>query len=394
MELIELLSKLVSFDTASEKSNLPVAEFLADYLVNKGFRVELVRNEAGDKANVVAELGPYADGLMLCGHLDTLPAGEGWTRPPFELTREDDKLYGRGTADMKTFIAQAIKASEQFADTELAKRIQLVFTYEEEVGCHGARRLMQFWEQQNVPKPECACIGEPTMFQVCRMHKGYSHLRLIFHGIPGHSSRPDRGVSAITHAAAAIVEIKKLDEELSKVEHETAIFFTGCPYTSIGVGTIKGGEATNQIPARCELALDYRTMPGETTQEVLEKLTHLVKEKLEPAMKAEAREKGLDESAVGVEIVEGSFAEPLLVPEGTALEKMLLEIAPIKEIGATYYYTDGGIFHKLGIPSLIFGPGDIAQAHKPDEYITEDQLNTGVPILRRLIQNFCNNPSK
>jgi acetylornithine deacetylase len=389
MELIELLSKLISFDTASHKSNLEAVGFLTDYLVNKGFRVELVKNEAGDKANIVAELGPFTGGLMLCGHLDHLPAGEGWTKPPFELTQEEGRFYGRGTTDMKSFIAQAIKAAEEFAETELKKRLQLVFTYEEEVGCHGARRLMKFWEEQNVSKPECAVIGEPTEFQVCRMHKGYSYLHIAFRGIPGHSSRPDCGVSAITHAARAIVEIEKLGEKLKTVSHETAVFFKEYPHTSIGAGTIKGGEATNQIPARCEITLDSRSMPGETTQEAFEQIIQLVKETFEPAMRDEALEKGLDENLVGVDVLEGSFAEPLLVPQGTELEKLLLEIAPNKETGAMYYYTDGGILHQHGIPSLIFGPGSIAQAHKPDEFITEDQLNTGVPLLRKVIENYC-----
>lgn len=389
MELLELLSKLIAFDTSSEKSNLEAAGFLADYLVNKGFRVELVRNEAGDKADVVADLGPYSGGLMLCGHLDTLPAGEGWTKPPFELTREDGKLYGRGTTDMKTFIAQAVKAAKEFAETELSKRLQLVFTYEEEVGCHGARRLMKFWEQHNAPRPEFAVIGEPTEFQVCRMHKGYSHLRLVFRGIPGHSSRPDQGVSAIMHASRAMVEIEKLQEKFAGVAHDTAAFFKDYPYSSIGIGTIKGGEVTNQIPARCEITLDYRSMPGEATSETFEMLTRLVKEEFEPTMVAEARRKGLDESLVGIDVLEGSFAEPLLVEGGSELEKLLIEIAPNKEVGATYYYTDGGIFAQHGIPSLIFGPGSIEQAHKPDEYITEEQLNAGVAILRKLIEKFC-----
>ncbi len=389
MELDELLSKLVSFDTASHKSNLEAAGFLADYLVQKGFRVESVKNKQGDKANIVAELGPYADGLMLCGHIDTLPAGEGWTKQPFELTREGGRLYGRGTTDMKTFIAQAIKAAEEFAETELKKRLQLVFTFDEEIGCLGARTLVKFWEEQNVPKPEFAVIGEPTGFQVCRMHKGYSRVSLVFRGIPGHSSRPDCGVSTIAHAARAILEIEKLREKLISVNHETAPFFKEYPHSSIGVGTIQGGEATNQIPARCEIALDFRSMPGESTQVVFEQLKQLVTEAVEPAMTSEAREKGLDESLVGVEVIEGSFAEPLLVPAGTELEKMLLEIAPAKEVGATYYYTDGGIFHQHGIPSLIFGPGSIAQAHKPDEYITEEQFSAGVPILRKLIERFC-----
>jgi acetylornithine deacetylase len=389
MELIELLSKLIAFDTSSEKPNLEATSFLTDYLVNKGFRVELVKNEAGDKANIVAELGPSTGGLMLCGHLDHLPAGEGWTRPPFELTQEEGKFYGRATSDMKTFIAQVVKASEEFADTNLKKRLQLVFTYEEEVGCHGARRLVKFWEKQSAPMPEFAVIGEPTEFQVCRMHKGYSHMCLVFRGIPGHSSRPDCGVSAITHAARAIVEIEKLGEKFRSISHETAAFFKEYPYTSIGVGTISGGEVTNQIPARCEIAVDYRSMPGETTQEVFEQIMQLVRERLEPAMVEETRKKGLDENLVGIDVLEGSFAEPLLVPEGTKLEKILLEIASIKEVGATYYYTDGGIFHRHGIPSLIFGPGNIAQAHKPDEFITEEQLEAGVPILRKLIENFC-----
>lgn len=389
MELAELLSKLISFDTSSHRSNIEAVEFLSGYLVEKGFRVELVSDKTGGKANLVAELGPYADGLMLCGHLDTLPAGEGWTKPPFELTHEDGRFYGRGTTDMKSFIAQAIKASEEFAEADVKKRLQLVFTYEEEIGCHGARRLMEFWEEQNIPKPECAVIGEPTEFQICRMHKGYSHLRLVFRGIPGHSSRPDRGVSAIAHAARAITEIEKLQEKLLAVSHETAVFFKDFPHSSIGVGTIKGGEATNQIPSACEIALDYRSMPGETTQGILEQLTQLVREKLEPAMIEEAGKKDLDRSHVEIDIIEGSFAEPLLVPEGTELEKTLLEVAPTKKVGATYYYTDGGIFHEHGIPSLIFGPGNIAQAHKPDEFITEDQLNAGVPILRRLIESYC-----
>jgi acetylornithine deacetylase len=389
MDLAGLLSKLISFDTASHKSNLEAVGFLSDYLVQKGFRVELVKNEQGDKANLVAELGPYADGLMLCGHLDTLPAGEGWTKPPFELTRENGKLYGRGTSDMKTFIAQAIKASEEFVETELKNRLQLAFTFEEEIGCHGARTLMKFWEEQSAPKPKFAVIGEPTEFQVCRMHKGYSHMKLVFRGIPGHSSRPDQGVSAITHAARAILEIEKLQEKIEGITHETAPFFMEYPHSSVGVGVIQGGEATNQIPGRCEIALDFRSMPGETTQVVSEQLTQLVRDAVDPAMTAEARDKGLDESLVGVDVIEGSFAEPLLVPEGTQLEKMLLEIAPTKEVGGTFYYTDGGIFHQHGIPSLIFGPGNIAQAHKPDEYITEEQLNAGVPILQKLIQSYC-----
>jgi len=389
MELLELFSKLVAFDTSSEKSNLDAVDFLADYLVNKGFRIELVRNDDEDKANLIAEIGPYGDGLMLCGHLDTLPPGQGWTKPPFELTREDGRFYGRGTTDMKCFIAQVVKAAEEFAESELKKRMMLAFTYEEEVGCHGAKKLVGFWDEQNAPKPEFALIGEPTSFRVCRMHKGYSRLRLLFRGIPGHSSRPDCAVSAIEYATRAVEGIGRLRKTLEEKTHETASYFKEYPYTSIGAGTIKGGEATNQVPGRCEISLDYRSMPGESTRELLGTITQMVREGLEPAMVDEAKRKGLDESLVGIDILEDSFAEPMHTPEGTELEKLLLELSPWPEVGATFYYTDGGIFSRHGVSSLIFGPGSIDQAHKPDEFITEEQFVAGVPLLKKVIEKYC-----
>lgn len=382
MDLLELEARLIEFDTTSFRSNLEMVDFLHGVLKNLGMEVGTVASAEGKKANLFASLGPRdRGGLMLAGHMDVVPVeGQLWHTDPFKLVPAEGRFYGRGTADMKSFMAQAILAAEAVRHRKLKLPLQLAFTYDEEVGCHGARRLMAEWPATAQPLPKCAVIGEPTNFQVFRLHKGFCSARVTVKGVEGHSAKPGLGANAIYPAARVVNKLAEVAAGRAAERDMEDLFEV--PHTTINVGTIRGGTALNIIPNRCEVLFEYRTMPGQDSAFVLNQVREFVDEVVLPEFSGHHPD-------VEILVEETGHGDPMVTPAGSWIETVALELTENRSSGAAPYYTEGAIYNQAGIPTVICGPGDIDQAHRPNEYITRAQLDAGLPLLGRLIERVC-----
>ena len=318
-DLIALERRLIGFDTVSRNSNLQMVDFLCEALEGMGLTVEVHASDAGGKANVFATLGaPDAGGLMLAGHMDVVPVeGQDWHTDPFTLTEADGKLYGRGTADMKSFIAQAIVAAEAVRGESLKLPLHLVFTYDEEVGCLGAAHLMERLAANDHVMPKCAVVGEPTNFAVFRMHKGFHSARVSVRGVEGHSSKPGKGANAIYQAALVIKKLMEVEQE--RKGHRSMEEFFEIPYTTLNVGLVGGGTALNIIPNHAEVVFEYRTMPGEDPDYVINQIRGYVAEVLLPNFKKQ-------QSDVDIRIEPGTRGRPMMTPAGAEIETIALEL--------------------------------------------------------------------
>ncbi len=382
LELYDLERRLIGFDTVSRNSNLAMVEFLREQMSALGMEVEVFNDKDGAKANLFATLGPRdTGGLMLAGHMDVVPVeGQAWNSDPFALREQDGRLYGRGTADMKSFIAQALVAAEAVRHRTLKLPLHLVFTYDEEVGCKGAARLMDQLADARHVMPKCALIGEPTNFQVFRMHKGFHSVRVAITGVEGHSSKPTHGANAIGQAARVVAKLMEVETELQSRRSMEEDF--ELPYTTVNVGTVSGGTAINIIPNHAEVCFEYRTMPGEDPEYVINQLRGYVKEELLPAFRKQQPE-------VDIQVELTGRGAPMMTPAGTEIETLVLELTGEGSSGAAPYYTEGALYNEAGIPTVICGPGDIDQAHRPNEFVTREQLENGLPLLGRLIERVC-----
>ena len=382
VNLLDLVRRVIGFDTVSRNSNLALVDFLDELLVGLGFRVERYFSEEKDKANLFATLGPVdRPGLMLAGHMDVVPVdGQDWHSDPFKLTEKDGSFYGRGTADMKSFIAQAICAADAVRNRALKLPLHLVFTYDEEVGCHGAARMMGQLAEQDHVMPRCAIVGEPSNFGVFNIHKGFAVGRVRFKGVEGHSSKPGLGANAIYPAAAVITKLREVEAE--RKLHRSLEDLFEIPHTTLNVGLTEGGNAVNIIPNHAEVTFEYRTMPGEDPDYVLNQVRGYVSEVLLPDFRKQ-------HPAVDIQVDDVGRGMPMQAPPGSEIELLALELTGGAKPGAAPYYTEGAIFNEAGIPTVICGPGDIDQAHRPNEFITREQLDKGVPFLGKLIERVC-----
>ena len=382
LDLIALERRLIGFDTTSRNPNLALVDFLCEQLKALGLGVEVDRSEDGQKANVFATLGPPdASGLMLAGHMDTVPVeGQAWHTDPFTLTERDGRFYGRGTADMKSFIAQALLAAEALRSRKLKLPLHLAFTYDEEVGCDGAEHLMHMLRGGGRAMPGCAVVGEPTNFGVFRMHKGFHAGRVTVTGVEGHSSKPGKGANAIYAAAKVIARMVEVEQERKR--HRSMEEFFEVPHTTLNVGTISGGTALNIIPNHAQVGFEYRTMPGEDPDFVLNQVRGYVSEVLLPEFRKQQPE-------VDIQVELTVQGQPMMTPAGAAIETLALELTGQQRSTAAPYYTEGAIYNEAGIPTVICGPGDIDQAHRPNEFVTREQLEKGVTFLGRLIERVC-----
>ena len=387
--LEHLTGRLVALDTVSSRSNEPAAALLADELDRLGFRVALHADLVGGerKVSVVATLGPAEPGgLILSGHLDVVPfAGQpGWTREPLALTAEGERLYGRGTSDMKGFVAACVAAARRLAP-ELERPLVLVFTCDEEIGCLGAARLAPALRTLvgELPLPSLCWIGEPTGWRVAHAHKGIVQFDVCARGRGGHSSVPEAGVNAIAVAARAIAAIGEIQADFrGRPDEKWRDTFPEAPYPTFNFGTIAGGTAANVIAEECHLRVSYRPLPDEDPlapyDAVCERLARL-----------EPRDFG--SPALRGEIDVGpAFAVPgLRTPRGSTLEDALLDALGRTSVGGAPFCTDGGRLAAIGIHSLVCGPGELEQAHQPDESIARDALartpDVILAVLRRLL---------
>ncbi|MEH4661643.1 acetylornithine deacetylase [Phytobacter diazotrophicus] len=377
----EMLEQLVAFNTTSRESNLALIEFVGRYLTGLGVDYELIHNAEGSKANLYARLGPPGHGgVMLSGHSDVVPVdGQNWSVPPFALTERDGKLYGRGTADMKGFIACILAAIPHFLAQPLAQPLHLAISYDEEVGCLGVRTLLDALSAR-ADKPAICLIGEPTELQPVLGHKGKLGVRCEVQGAACHSAYAPQGVNAIEYAAKLIHHLTLIGQRLAAPEHHDARFDP--PFTTVQTGLIQGGRALNIVPADCTFDFEVRTLPQDDAQEVARELESYAQRELLPAMHAVNRD-------AAIRFYPISSYPGLYTAAQSAAARLVAHLTGSEKFSTVAFGTEGGLFHQSGIPSVICGPGSMAQGHKPDEFITVEQLNACDALLRRLATWMC-----
>lgn len=377
----ELLGQLVAFDTTSRESNLALIDFVAGYLKGFGVPYELIHNAEGTKANLFATLGPAdVPGIVLSGHTDVVPVdGQAWTRPPFELSEEEGRLYGRGTADMKGYLACLLALVPAASRAALRRPLHLALSYDEEVGCLGVRSLLDQLAQRPV-KPLLCLIGEPTELKPVLGHKGKVAMRCQVHGAACHSAYAPQGVNAVEYAARLVVELGRLGEALKTPEDQDPRFDP--PFSTVQTGLITGGQALNIVPEDCTFDFEIRALPAQDPYQVIQQLQAHAEATLLPAMRAVSGQSGI------------RFTELSSYPGlDTAVESeaagWVAQFCGSRDFGTVAFGTEGGLFAAVGIPTVVCGPGSMAQGHKPDEYITQAQLDGCDAMLERVLAFVC-----
>lgn len=372
----EILEKLIAFPTVSTDSNLEMIQYLTDHLTALGARCITVQSEDGTKANVFATLGPdMPGGIMLSGHTDVVPVtDQDWTTDPFEMSERDGKLYGRGTCDMKGFVAAALAFAETLDYEVLTKPLHFAFTHDEESGCLGAQNLVAELEARGIA-PEIAIIGEPTELRVIEGHKGCYEYSTRFTGLEGHGSAPEHGVNAAEYAARYVTKLLELREVLKLRAPSHSAFDP--PWTTINVGRIAGGIAHNVIVGKADVDWEMRPVLPDDADFVKDALAIYVDETLLPAMKAVDSKAGISLKTVA-EVV---GLEPMATNKARDL---MVELTGANRADLVAFGTEAGLFQQLGTSAVVCGPGSIKQAHKPDEFIEIEQLGQCCKMLNRL----------
>ena len=379
---VELLKTLVGFDTTSYNSNLELIEFIQSYLSSYDIDSTLIHDESGKKANLYATIGRTdIGGVMLSGHTDVVPvAGQDWDTDPFSLTESSDKLYGRGSADMKGFIALVLSRVPEMVSSELTKPIHLAFSYDEEIGCVGVQRMLDLLEHQPI-KPSCCIIGEPTGMEVVIGHKGKHATRVKVRGHACHSGQSPLGVNAIDFASELIVYIRKLAHE--KAQNGPFDKDYEVPYTTLHTGVVGGGTALNIVPNLCQFDFEIRHLYEEDPQHLLDQIKSFARDHLENEMHLIDSDTGFDFETLAT--YPGLLTDPGI--EFVTYVKGLLDNNAHSKV---IFGSEGGLFQKrLGIPTLVCGPGNIDQAHKANEYISLDQLQKGGNFLDCLLESLA-----
>lgn len=374
--LIHISRELISFDTVSKNSNRDCADYICNLLDPLGFRIEkeiFIDSNGIEKVQVLASIGPNVpDGLILSGHIDTVPFANqaGWEVDPLKLQLIDGKYYGRGSCDMKVFIAQCISVAQNIETKKLQKPLHFIFTADEEVGCLGSKRIKEAIEKSllNIDLPKRAIIGEPTSFNIVNTHKGIVHFDIEIGGIGGHSSRPDRGKNALETMGAIIEIIKEMNSKYKSsisVEHQNQ--FPDFPYNHLHIALANGGLALNMIPELAKLSISYRSFPTDPSKKLYNELAYKLKELRDVKLS-------------------NLFITPgMPVSLNEDLEKVLMKEMNKDQTQSVSFATDAGYIKSLGIETYVCGPGDIAQAHTPNEYISEVDFFEGAVH----IQNIC-----
>lgn len=369
-DCVAWLEELVAFDTTSRNSNLDLIEHIRAYLEPLGFKTRLTHNEEGTKANLWASIGPEGKGgIVLSGHTDVVPVdGQDWASDPFKLSQRDGNLYGRGSADMKGFIACCMAHAQRMAASHLKTPLHFAFSYDEEVGCTGVLGLIQDM-RDNLPIPQAVIVGEPTMMSLVGGHKGGHSYETVVHGVDGHSSMPDLGANAIIIAAKIIAFLDGLHDELRANADPSNGFEP--PHTTLDIGLIEGGTAHNIIPARCSFTWGFRTVPGDEGAELAQRVFDYIEQVIEPDLQRIGDKMGVK---VGVENIPRHDL-PTFVPDETSpAERLVRHLTGLNHSGRVAYGTEASHFQQAGVPGVIFGPGSIEQAHLPDEFIATSQL--------------------
>jgi len=383
--LMSILADLIGFDTTSRNSNLELIRYVEDYLSQHGVQSTLVHDDSGHKANLYATIGPAElGGVMLSGHTDVVPVdGQRWASDPFVLEPIDDKVFGRGSADMKGFIACVLEWVPEMVAASLTTPIHIALSYDEEVGCIGVRRLLDLMEKMPVV-PSMAIIGEPTNMEIVVAHKGKRGIRVNVRGASAHSAYPTEGVNAIEVVAQLIAHISEVQQDIEK----NGPFDPGyrVPHTTLHVGTVRGGTALNIVPNECSFDFEIRHLPEHEIDPLIDTVQRYARDNLEPTMRLKNPDCGIDFTEL--------FGYPALftAPDApvVAFVRSLLECD--RAVEQISFGSEAGLFsRRIGIPAVVCGPGSILQAHRPDEYVSIEQLETCRTMLRRLVESLSRN---
>ena len=380
---IDLIKKLISFDTTSRNSNLELIHFIRDYLKDLGIESLLVPDETGTKANLYATLGPMdRAGILLSGHTDVVPIdGQEWDSDPFKVIEKDLKLFGRGTCDMKSFVAICLAYAPKFLERGLETPIHLAFSHDEEVGCVGVRSLVTKLADEIRPKPMMCIVGEPTSMQVVIGHKGKLSYKCIVRGLEAHSSLAPQGVNAVEYAAELIAYLKGMARQIQKDGPFDDVY--DITHTTVHTGTVHGGTALNIVPKDCSFEFEFRCIAGHDGHELFEKVKRHAHEVLEPEMKA------IDPSA-GFKFEELSAIEGLDIDPGEEVVTLAKTLAGRNDHAKVAFGTEAGLFQQdAGIPTVVCGPGGIDQAHKPNEFVALEQIDKCHVFFDKLMDHVC-----
>jgi acetylornithine deacetylase len=380
---VTILDRLIAFDTVSEKSNLALIDWVADYLAGHG--IASARSSAFDgKANLLATIGPPEEGgVLLSGHTDVVPvAGQAWQSDAFRLAERDGRLCGRGSADMKGFLALVLALVPEARARRLKVPVHLALTHDEETGCFGAPALIRTLPE-GIARPRLAIVGEPTSMQVANRQKGCGFFRTRITGKDGHSSAPGSGANAIVAAAEIITEIGRLAADAKRRAPPESGFDP--PHTTLSVGTIKGGAAVNIIARDCEFEWDLRNVPEDDAAALKARLDDFIAADLLPRMRA-----AYPHAAIETETIVN--VPPLLPEAASPAEALARRLTGANTTTTVSFATEAGLYQRAGIPAVVCGPGSIAVAHQPDEYIGRGELAAGQGFLDRLL-DWATNPA-
>jgi acetylornithine deacetylase len=380
MNSVQILDRLIGFPTVSRDSNLTLIEFVREFLAARGIESRLYMDAAGRKANLYASIGPSErGGVLLSGHTDVVPVdGQHWASNPFRLQERGARLFARGAADMKGFLACALRAADRATARPLWLPLQLAFSYDEEVGCLGVRALiddMAGWTH----RPRFCIVGEPTLLRTAVGHKGKTALKATCHGVAAHSAAPDRGVNAIYMASDLIDRLRLRQANIEQTGARDSAY--DVPYTTLHVGVIHGGTALNIVPARCEVELEIRNLPADDPSELVSAIRD------DAAAVAEAMHGDAD-TRIDLEILHEYPG--LETPADSDIVELAAALTGNRERIKVGFGSEGGLFSgRLGIPTVVCGPGSIDQAHKPDEFVSIDQLQRCDAMMDALLDRLA-----
>ena len=380
-EAVDILSHLVSFDTESSKTNLPLIEWVETYLARHGIACLRVPDASGEKAALFATVGPSVDGgIVLSGHSDVVPvAGQTWTSNPFHLRREAGRLYARGACDMKGFDAIVLALLPVWQKMPLKAPLHFLLSYDEETTCLGpVDTIARFGK--DLPRPRAVIVGEPTMMQVVDAHKAVATYRTTVTGREAHSSKPALGASAVQAACDLVSAIYRIGEEVAGQGVAAERFDP--PVSTVHVGTIAGGTARNIMARECSFHWEFRALPGVPLDAVHQRVEAYARDVLLPKMRTTAPEADIF-TQVEIEV-------PGLAPEpGSAAEQLAMRLTRSNRTYAVAFATEAGRFQSAHVPTVVCGPGSIDQAHQPDEYISEEQMVAGLVFMQDLAREVC-----
>ncbi len=378
---LDMVRRLVAMDTTSRNSNLEIIDFIRDYLGKLGIESRLVHDETGRKANLYATLGPTdKPGIALSGHTDVVPIdGQNWSSDPWTVTERGKRLFGRGTADMKSFLGVVLSKVPEMQRRRPSTPIHLIFSYDEEVGCVGVRRLLDMFRHMPI-RPRACIIGEPTEMKVIVGHKGKMSLRCHVRGKECHSSLAPQGVNAVEYASEVITRLRRMARHVAK--HGPYDEHFDVTHSTIHTGTVHGGTALNIVPKDCHFDFEFRYVPGVDPEALLAEIQAFARDELLPGMQAIDPQSGFSWEPL-------SSFPGLDTPVDSEIVAFVKSLTGANSVSKVAFGTEAGLFQETGIPTVICGPGNIAQAHKPDEYIELEQIALCEAFMGRLMDKLC-----